>query len=175
MKVLWVVCFVLFAACVVNAQEPDEAQEAEPLVQRNIERSGWTIPLFADQVSEVKDGKPEIIEGVEVQTKLHKLKDEQLVYVESCDPKVDEKLIANGQRRDFVVRGFTTYEVKGRVFAYGVVYYIVMAENGYITERYGAAVNVHYVDEDGNGTFELRCRAMTLKSLPEWVKSLAAK
>ena len=175
MKVIRVICFIMFAACVVNAQGSEEAQVVEPLIQRTVERSGWTIPVFADQVSEVKNGKPEIIEGVEVQVKVHKLKGEQLVYVESCNPKVDKKLIANNKRRDFVVRGFKTYEIKGRVFAYDVAYYVLRAENGYIVERYGAAVSVHYVDEDGNGTFELRCRSMTLKSLPEWVKSLAAK
>ena len=175
MKNFQAVCFILFVVFIVSAQEPDGDREAGFLVQRNIERSGWTVPLFADQFSEVEQSKPEIIEGIEFQRTIHKLQSEQLVYVESCDPKVDEKLIANGRRMDFVVRDFTTYEVKGRVVAYGVIYYIVKAENGYIRERAGAAVNTHYVDESGSGTFTLRCHAARLENLPEWVKSLAAK
>ena len=175
MRVIRAICFTALAACSVSAQVSGAAQARKRLTHRDVASRGWKTPVFADQASEVKAGKPEVIDGAEAQVKFHQLADEQLVHVEGCKAKDGERAVDKSKWPDLVVRDFKTYEAGGRVFAYYVVYYIVKAKGGYITERFGAAYPVHYVDEDGDGTFELRCRSMKLENLPGWVKTISSK
>ncbi len=128
----------------------------------------WNEPIFADRVLKVIAGTPQTIEGIKVQTKLHELKPERLDMVESCNVQNDELETAYNEL-NYDVGKFTTYEVKGRVFAYEVDYELIEAENGY---EIGAGIGRIYVDEEGNGKFKLRCDKNELESLPKWVKKL---
>ena len=177
MRIALITLVILFACFASNAQIKVEVEieKVEPLIQWNVERSGWTFPVFANQVAEISDGEPQTIEGIEVQTKIHKLTKEQLVFLESCNIDADERSIAKNERRDYVIRSFWTYEIKGKVFAYGANFAIVDAENGFIRERYGAMIVAFYVDENGDGKFEKRCGIMNLDTLPQWVKDTVPK
>lgn len=177
MRIALITLVILFACFASNAQIKVEVEieKVEPLIQWNVERSGWTFPVFANQVAEISDGELQTIEGIEVQTKIHKLATEQLVFVESCNAEADEKAIAKNERRNYVISNFMTYEYKNKIFAYRATFQIVDAVNGSIRERYGASVIGIYVDEDGEGKFELRCGNMNLNKLPQWIKNTIPK
>lgn len=93
---------------------------------------------------------------------------ESLVYrikeVENCAippdkiaPPIGE--IAYVEQNDMVEK-FTTYEIKGRIFAYIIPYEAVEAETHY---EIGVGFQSVYVDEDRNGVFKFRCDEMDLK------------
>ncbi len=152
-------------------QKSDDEQSKEVIVKRAVAREGWTSPVFADRVVKVLDGTAQVIDGVDVQIKLHELKKERLDMVESCDIQNDNLEIAYNEL-DYDVEKFTTYEVKGKIFAYEISYAFIQAEDGY---EIGAGVTNSYIDEEGNGKFKLYCGKAELKSLPKWVKTLAMK
>ena len=171
MKAARIICLCLFAVSVANAQ-------GKRLKEFNIGCRGWSTLAFAEQKSEVKDLEPLGIDGVEVRVTAHEFSDEQIVFLESCDPKsADKPKVADKRygRQASVVRGFLSYEIKGRVFAYRFTCFLVMSKNGQVTERFGAAGTVYYIDEDGDGTFERYRGAMPLRFLPDWVKASALK
>jgi hypothetical protein len=132
----------------------------------------WMTLIIEDRVLRVFDAAPETIEGVKVQVKRHLLsKLERLDEVETCEIQNDE-LEKAYDKTDFDVEEFTTYEIKGKVFAYSIHYELIEAKNQY---KIGAGIQQIYVDEDGSGYFKVRCNEMDLKSMPQWVKTLAEK
>lgn len=160
------------APIIASSQKTGDGQSEERTIKRTVAREGWTSPIFADRVTKVLKGKPRIIEGITVQTKLHELKLERLDLVESCEIDQDSLELAFNSE-DYDVEKFTSLEVKGKVFAYEVDYALIEAEDGY---DIGAGIGRVYVDEQRNGYFKLSCEYNTeLKTLPEWVKKLAAK
>lgn len=160
------------ARIIASTQKMRDRKSEELTTKRTVAREGWTSPIFADRVTKVLRGAPRIIEGITVQTKLHELKLERLDMVESCEIQNDSSEIAFIEF-DYEVEKFTSYEVKGRVFAYEVDYALINAEDGY---DIGARIGGFYVDEEGDGYFKLLCEDNSeLRSLPEWVKNLAAK
>lgn len=161
------------ARITVDNRKVNDSQTEKTKAKRIITREWTEFPVFADRVSKVLDGAPKIIEGIKIQTKIHELKVERLDLIESCDIHHDNLEVIHNDR-DYEVEKFTSYQVKGKVFAYEVHYEFIEAENDYYI---GAGTIEFYVDEEGNGKFKLLCNdsGTELKSLPEWVKTLAAK
>lgn len=157
-------------------QEPIDANRTKRILTPE-----WTAPIFADRLTKTIQGKPEIVEGIKIQTKYHEIKTEILDHVENCPPdaetvKMRDEALSKGMidftEFDEKVEGYTTYEINGRVFAYAVNYESVDEET---EDEIGIGFKNVYVDETGSGTFKLRCSEMDLKSLPQWVKDLAEK
>ena len=138
---------------IIASVQKDADKQNSSISKRAITRDGWTSPIFADRVLKVLDGIPKSIEGIKFQTKLHELKSERLDMVESCDIQKDA-LEVSYNAFDYDVEKFTTYEIKGKIFAYEVDYALVDTEDG---EDVGAEIGGIYVDEEGNGYFKLRC------------------
>jgi len=168
MKIISILCSIIFALSVGNAQK------LKRLAEHRVGCDGLTTLPFSNQESKTKDLEPRVIDGVEVQVKSHLLSNEQIVFLATCSQRsggkgkaVDER----GGQLASVVRGLLSYEVGGRTFAYSFVAYAVVVKDGFILERAGAAHGVYYVDDDGDDTFERR----PLKTLPNWVKALADK
>ena len=163
---------LIFAASIAKAQEPKR------YAQHNLACYGWSFNPFADQKSKTTNLEPLEIDGVEVRVKSHKLSEEHIVFIEYCDPKDQSKpIIEGGQygRYGGSVREFRSYEVNGRIFAISFTYDVILAKDGYILERAGAAVNIYYIDEDGDGVFKKYQGAKPLRFLPDWVKVFAVK
>jgi hypothetical protein len=140
----------------------------------------WSAPVFNDDVVKVINAEPQIIEGIKVQTRLHELKSELIDDVEFCPlpaeelEKIKKELPADiiYTEQNYIVKKFTTYEIKGRIFAYEIPYEAIDAETLY---EIGVGFQSVYVDEDGSGYFKMRCSETELKSLPAWVKFQAGK
>ena len=65
--------------------------------------------------------------------------------------------------------------MKGKVFAYQVGYEIGLTKGGQVAKRISRSVWFYYVDESGNGTFELLRRPLQTGLVPDWVKELSGK
>lgn len=172
MKVISSLCFIIIVLSI------GKAQERAPLTEHRIGCDGLINLPFAGQKSKTENLVPRDIDGVSVNIKSYQFVDEQIVFLEVCPLKAASKAKAvdeRDRRQASVVRDFSAYEAGGRIFAYGFTAYAVLVKDGRILERYGAAGNIYYVDEDGDGTFERRRGAMSLKLLPNWVKALAGK
>jgi hypothetical protein len=171
MRVARIIFICSFVVSIANVQ-------AQRLNEFHIECRGWKTLAFAREKSETKDLEQMGIDGFEVRATSHKLKDEQIVYLESCDPPEKRKPIIEDPywgRYAGVARNFISYEVNGKVFAYRFTYYAVMTKNRQITTRAGAAGDVYYIDEDGDGTFERYLGEMPLRFLPDWLKTAVPK
>jgi hypothetical protein len=168
MKLVTAVCLLLLITSAAEAQKPKWHPEY------TIACRGWSIIPFAGQESKIKDREPTVVDGVEAQVKWHEFPEELIVFLESCDPEARSKPEGEdpyyGRYRG-VVRGFESYEVNGRVFAYSFTYFVVMARDGYVTARAGAAGNISYVDKKGDGTFERSYEEMPMRFPPDWVKA----
>jgi hypothetical protein len=142
----------------------------------------WMTPIFEDRVLKVVEAEQITVEGVKIQTKLHLIKPERLDEVENCEPTAEEteqfyKELNNNPNFiftefDYDVTSFKSYEFNGKVFSYTILYELIEAEE---QSDVGAGIQHIYVDEDGSGYFKLRCRESELKSLPQWIKTLAEK
>jgi len=166
-----VLCLIIFFVSIARAQEP----KRHP--QYDIGCKEWSLLPFATQESETKELESIGIDGIEVQVKSHMLSEEQILFFERCDPQEQSKPVmeeAQMGRRGGVVREFKTYEVNGRIIAYRFTCYVVMAKDGYVTERAGAAGDIYYISEDGGGSFDRYQGAMPLRFLPVWVKAMAS-
>ncbi len=139
-----------------------------PLIERTIARSGWNYPVFASDIEYSNDGFDEFIEDVDIQTKNYFLKEPTSIYFEDCDTKFDEAATEN-RRTHFIINDFTAFKTKGKVFAYRLSGPIAIRPE---EVSVGMISNFIYFDDDGDGTFERRCGAYTLNSLPQWVKDL---
>jgi hypothetical protein len=142
------------------------AQESKRLEGRLVERSGWTVPIFCDVESKSLPSMTKIIDGIEVQVRKHELAEEQLVKIEDCSPAY--------RAQDFAIKDYFSYLANGHTFAYQLAFDFVYVEEGVITTRAAASLGRFYVDEDGDGTFEMRCNEKELYKLPKWLKSTVA-
>ncbi len=66
-------------------------------------------------------------------------------------------------------------EVKGRVFACPVPYKIGFSKNGKVGKSFNQIVSFYYLDEVGDGAFELLTRPVAFGLVPDWAKDLAQK
>jgi hypothetical protein len=155
--------FLLFSA---NAQS---IKRAKPLNVFHVPCRAMTSLPFGQEKSNTKMLEPLGIDGSEVRVTSHELASEQIVFLEPCDSQASKPIVEDEMlgRHASIVRGFRSYEAKDRVFAYRFTCYAIMTKNGFVTERYGAAGDVYYIDETGNGTFDRYRGAMPLKFLPD--------
>jgi hypothetical protein len=140
------------------------AQEPSGLTERLVERGGWTVPIFSVVDSKTRLST-KIIDGIKVKIKKHDLTEEQLVKIEDCSPAY--------QSQFFAVKNYVSYEANGYDFAYSIFFDFVYLEDGVIATRAAASLGRFYVDEDGDGAFELKCNAKGIEKLPGWLKSTA--
>jgi hypothetical protein len=162
-----------------NAARTKKSAPVKPTAQKSDERSTpkriltqeWSFPLINDRVLKAIDAEPVEIESIKVQTRLHLMKPERLDMVEICNEQ-SNVLERSYNDEDHDIISFTTYEIKGKTFAYVIPYYLVEAENQY---DIGVGMQNIYVDDSGSGTFKLLCNddETDLKTLPQWVKDLA--
>jgi hypothetical protein len=166
MKLILATLLSLFLLSVANAQASDRHNVF------NIACHALKRLPFIDEKSEAKELEPLGIDGIEVHRKSYQLADEQIVFLEPCDANEEKPVVEDEHygRYAAVVRGFTSYAANGRVFAYRFTCYVVMTKNGFITERAGAAGDVYYIDETGNGTFDRYRGPKPLRFLPAWLK-----
>jgi hypothetical protein len=164
MKVIFTLFIIAFGILFADAQ-------IDIKTLKTVARSGWTEPVFADKVKKTEEGYPIYIEGIDIQTKEHKFAKERFVFVETCKADTVQETIDN--KSIYAVRGFRTYEVKGKTFAY-FIYYVGVAASENSFGYLGCARPSYYVDEDGDGKFKLRCEfGLSLRNIPQWVKKLA--
>lgn len=187
-------CFILFVAFTAVAQESSEKKAEKRFLNETVKRETWSKPIFVNIPSKVSPKKSTMmhsssmndsaiqddskvslkeslrIQGVEVFKKFHKFEKRQFFsMVESCEVENDALEVSYNEF-DYLLDGFTSYEVKGKVFAYQANFWFIQPEDGY---EIGAGILPIYVDEEGNGNFKLRCDDKTeLKSLPKWIKPL---
>ena len=96
--------------------------------------------------------------------------------IDDCvDGATYEKGIADKVQYVAIVKDFVSYEVKGKVFAYRVSYQIGFTRNGQLAKRYDQTVSFFYVDEAGDGGFELLTGPLAYGLVPDWAKELAQK
>ena|SRR5436190_13592851 len=147
-------------------------QKNKPLNTFEIPCSGVKSLPFANEKSTFKELDPLVIDGVEVHRKAYELADEQIVFLKPCEgdkvqPVLEDKYEG---RLAGVARGFISYETQGRAFAYRFTHFFVTTKNGFITARAGAAGDIYYIDEFGEGTFQRKRGKTPLEPLPDWVK-----
>jgi len=169
--IVFAVCFVFFAVLSVNGQKRYvEGLIDKPLVQKKVEREGWSVPAFADPKTEVSSDRVQIIDDVDVQTNANKLPEDIIILVEPCRSETAKSI----EYKPYIVRGYTTYSADGRIFAYRVIAGVLGRYKQQFT-RIPAAVTFNYVDENGSGKFRLRCNnSSEFGTLPEWVKALGS-
>lgn len=149
------------------------SRKRTPYLQLTLDCDVWTADRFLHQAAKVKTDRPVKIEGKEIKVKHHELLVRQLIDLEDCMPcSSDEKATAAGERYAVLLKDFRSYELKGRTFAYHVLYEIVRTKDGKITSHLVQPVSLHYVDAEGQGEFELVEEGRSLARLPEWVKDL---
>jgi hypothetical protein len=177
MKIIKTFCFIIFSAFLVNAQTPDETKKE--LTEITVARSGWTDPIFATDIELSRDEYLNLTEDVVVNRRRSTFSKAKNISFESCNSQNDKKDSKENQR-SYIVSDFLTYEVSGRVFAYefyGIIPRLPLlptlpGENPVGYSGCISSFNYLYVDEDGDGNFELRCKRMDIMPLPQWVKDL---
>jgi hypothetical protein len=144
-------------------------------IQLTLECDAWSVSELLAKPSEVK-GHGSVNIGVEAQTRNHRLAQEFVLPIEDCvDGEADEEATASNMQYVAIVRDFTSYEIKGRVFAYQIGYEIGLTKGGQIAKRLRVPVWFYYVDEAGDGTFELFRSSTRAGLVPDWVKELSRK
>jgi hypothetical protein len=171
-KIIYAIGLVLFTVLAIDAQEPSAKREARKmrLIKEPVTRESRSAPVFVNYPARISRKGSLTIEGIKIQKKFHKFtKKQYFSLVESCDIKRDQWEVDYNDS-DYLLDGFTSYEIKGKVFAYQANFRVIDAEDGY---EIGSGILPIYVDEEGNGGFKLRCNDKTrLESLPEWIKPL---
>jgi hypothetical protein len=144
-------------------------------IQLSLECDVWSVSELLARPSEVK-GHGSVNIGVEVQTRNHRLAQELVLPIEDCvDGEADEEATASNMQYVAIARDFMSYEVKGRIFAYQIGYEIGLTKAGQITKRLRLPIWFYYVDDAGDGTFELLRRSTRTGLVPDWAKELAGK
>lgn len=167
MKIFVAICLTVFAALSAEAQKTNKPRTKNSFAPKIVERGGWTIPAFKKNVSEIKFEEQNVIENVEIQKKRHLLLKEQIVSAESC--AFESGSLSN--RNFYAVKEFVTLEYQGRIFAYEVNYIGVLTNESSMGYA-GCLRKAIYADEDGDGTFELRCNKDQSDFVPRWIKAL---
>lgn len=144
-------------------------------IQLTLECSAWSMSELLKHPSQIKShGSVNI--GANVKTNRHKLGEQLLLPIDDCvDGEAYEKAITDRVQYVAIVTDFTSYEVKGRVFAYLVTYEIGFARSARVAKRFPQALSFYYVDEAGDGSFELLKGPLSFGLLPDWAAELARK
>lgn len=144
-------------------------------IQLTLECSAWSMSELLKHPSQIKShGSVNI--GANVKTSRHKLSEQLLLPIDDCvDGEAYEKTITDRVQYVAIVTDFTSYEVKGRVFAYRVTYEIGFTRSAQVAKRFPQALSFYYVDEAGDGSFELLKGSLSFGLLPDWAAELARK
>ena len=144
-------------------------------IQLTLECNAWSMSDLLKRPSQIK-GHDSVNIGTKVETRRHKLGEQLLLPIDDCvDGETYEKAITDKVQYVAIVTDFTSYEVKERVFAYSVSYEIGFARNGQVAKRFRQPVSFYYVDEAGDGSFELLKGPLSFGLLPDWAAELARK
>jgi hypothetical protein len=182
MKVLLVLFLILSTVLSCAAQkippQPEKPKRPEaggPLVASTLIAGTWKAWPLADSEPTVAPAKALTIDRAKVQSRIHTFSIPQIVSAELCSSYNDSDEVIPIADDEFVYRltNFTTYEVKGRVFAYEVIYNAYVAEDG---TEVGTGHGGTYVDNEGRGEFRITCAKEDSHRIPvpNWIKSLAA-
>lgn len=145
-------------------------------IQLTLECSAWSIDDLLAKPSQIKDRESINISGVQASSQRHKLVQQLVVAVEDCvDAEADENARSSGQEYVAIIKDFTSYDVKGKIFAYQVTYELALTRQNQITKRFDQPLWFYYVDAAGDGNFDLFKGSMAYYSPPEWVKELTRK
>jgi hypothetical protein len=146
------------------------------LLQLTIDCDSWSMDALLNKPAESKSEGSIRIGKIEAKTRRHKLAQPLVVPIESCvDAEADEKATDEGLQYVAVVKEFTSYEVTKRAFAYQVNYEIALARDRIIQKHFPQPLTFYYVDETGEGGFELLKRPLPLGLVPDWAAELAGK
>lgn len=144
-------------------------------IQVAVECGAWSMNDLLKRPSRVK-GHDSADLGMKVQTTRHQLNEQALLPIDDClDGETYEKAVTDKLQYLAIVTDFTSFEVKDRVFAYAVRYEIGYARNGQVAKRFNQPVVFYYVDEAGDGDFEVLKESVTRSLVPDWAKELARK
>jgi hypothetical protein len=143
------------------------AQESRKVT---VNKDGWLVPGRDDFKRESKV-IGENIQGVEVTNRIMESPTE--IFVDGSGKRVELFAKRKSNGLVFSVRGFSVYEVNGRIFGYGVTLVPVdVTRRGklYYKSYIGAMYSLFYLDEDGDGIFESRYGGLPLPQLPDWAR-----
>ena len=152
--------------CVIREKWPNVQQK------RSLLAGGWSTPIFSDHITRTINADPQIIDGVNVQSKLYEIKRERLDSVQSCAPDATfARIIGKNRDFDFDVEKYRSFSAKGKIFAYLINYEYIDESGQY---EIGAGNSSFYLDKDGSGKFTLQCDSGNITpKIPYWVKKLA--
>lgn len=87
--------------------------------------------------------------------------------------KANIVLAENKENTLYQVNSVLVYEIDGRILAYNINLVEVFVDGypNYTTKNTGGLHRVFYLDEDNNGSFEVRFEALYLSYFPAWVCS----
>jgi hypothetical protein len=135
--------------CVTPEKWPNVQQK------RTLLAEGWSTPIFSDRITRTINAEPQVIDGVNVQSKLYEIKRERLDTVQGCAPDaMFERFIGNDRDFDFDVEKYRSFSIKKKIFAYLINYEYIDESGQY---EIGAGSSSFYVDKNGNGKFTLQC------------------
>ncbi len=138
------------------------------MMQITLECGAWSMTDLLKRPGRDKD-HDSINLVVKVRTIRHKLAEQALLSIDQCvDGETFERTITDKIHYVAIVSDFTSFEVKSKVFAYRVTYEIGFARNGQIEKRFNPPVSFYYVDEAGDGDFELLRTPVELGLVPDW-------
>ena len=144
-------------------------------IQLSLECSAWSMSDLLKRPSQIKSHGSVYI-GAKVKTNRHRLDEKLLLPIDDCvDSETYEKAITDKAQYVAIVTDFTSYEVKGRVFAYRVTYEIGFTRNARVAIRFPDLITFYYVDDAGDGSFELLQGPVSSGLLPDWAAELARK
>jgi hypothetical protein len=144
-------------------------------IELTAECSVWTVADLLERPSQAR-GRESVNVGIEAHSRRHVFAEEVVLPIDDCvDGATYERGLAEKLNYVAIVRDIVSYEVKDRVFAYRVPYTIGFSKNGKIVHRLAQLVYFIYVDEAGDGTFELLKGPAAFGLVPDWAKDLAQK
>jgi hypothetical protein len=158
-----------------KSEHPKTRLKPSTTIQLSAECNAWSMADLLKRSAQTK-GHESVNVGVEAQSRRQQLAETAILPIDDCvDGATYEKGIADNVQYVAIVTDFTSYEVKGRVFAYRVPYKIGLSKNGKVEKRFDQIVSFYYVDEAGDGAFELLTGPVAFGLVPDWVKDLAEK
>lgn len=136
-------------------------------LRKVIKRDGWPIP-GQDSFKVVSTSRQKEIEGIHITIEVFSSTTETFVNLDGYFLDDDQALIIHSGR--CVVRDLLAYKAGGKTFAWEVgLVPVTNTEHG--PGAYpGAIYTLFFIDSDGDGKFETRLGAGTLKEMPLWVK-----
>lgn len=157
----------------ISAQCPAESDSGKSVRAREVVVEGWKVPGRTEFRKEA-DRKEVVWNGVKVnvfmlETDRRPIVDRTGKSIGTIDDngfRINLKVKPDPVRFD--VRIVNRLEVSGKIFAYQVTLVpIIEVEN---VSGFGAdLLNFTYIDEDGDGRFEMRYQSFEALTVPQWV------